>query len=613
MARSLGIHLRPDGYSFALLDGGAKRWSLGAHGSGPLDAAIDGEAGDPARALASALARALKASGAGKPDQAVLAMPALETVLRELSLPFSDREKIHQVLKFEVESDLYHLDIEEVVCDYLELADERATATLLVAAQPKAVISQAVEIAKDAGQEPPILELDLGALVTAVEATPRDPDAVAENGFEAWFHLDSCSSVLLVRGASGIRAVRKIPLGWRELARGLARDERAATVAEHAARAEAGAEQAEILAGGAPEGEDAPAPPHAPGTLFGADPGLALHLSFAEVMEQAGDVVRAALVRRLLAEIRRGLAALTGATVTRLHLLGPVLPGLAEALEQRLGVPAGPLALGGAAAAGNEDEDGAEPLDPIAFGAALRGLGWGGSAMNFRQEEFRLARGLERLEGPLTLLLVGLIAFLLVDSVILFKRTRDVLVPDTRRIFAEAEKLIGALNAEKRPEDPESWFIKGVAGLDVAEVGRIGILRSNTARARKALDEMLGEGDLVHPQSCLEAWRLVSGVLQREMETNHRARWMLESIDFTSVQPRAKDEEPYVEAKFKLTAFGQDVEASQQFDDVLSAFKIQPWVLPSPSYSGSLESAQDGAAWAITIAVKVSTVKGTEA
>ena len=59
----------------------------------------------------------------------------------------------------------------------------------------------------------------------------------------------------------------------------------------------------------------------------------------------------------------------------------------------------------------------------IAAGAALRGLGRDGSRMNFRQEEYRVTRGIERVEGPLTWMLVGLIAFLLVDFVVMLLRT----------------------------------------------------------------------------------------------------------------------------------------------------------------------------------------------
>jgi hypothetical protein len=593
MARSLGIHLRPDGYAYALVDGNARKWSLGAHGEGGLAP----DESDLREALAAALGDALKGGGLGKLDQVTVAVPSTDTVLRELSLPFSDREKIQQVLKFEVESDLYHLDIDEVVCDYLELADDRATATLLVGALPKSQIETAIDVLEDAGQDPAVLDLDLGALATAVRTVEAAPELPA--GFQAFLYVGSYSSVLLVAGEEGVRAVRKIPIGWRELGRGLA-DE---------GGPEAGLDEMEVAAEpleGEEGAEQEAAPPVDPDDLmlFGADSSLPLHGGLAELLERAPAENRAAFQRRMVAEVRRGLTAMAGVTVSRLHLLGAAVPGLAEALASRLGHPTAPLALGGA------DEDGAP--DAAALGAALRGLGLAGSEMNFRQEEFRQTGGLERLEGPLTLMLVGLIAFFLVDSVILFKRTRDVLVHDTEAIYQECSKEVDALNTELREGDPETWFIKGVEGLDLDDLQRIQTLRGRVKKARAELDEMVGEGDLVHPQSCLEAWRLVFGVLERELEEQYEGRWMLESLDFTSIQPRRKEDEPYVEVKIELTVFGDPVTASSKFDELLSAFRVQDFVVGSPSYAGEISAAEGVEARVGTVVVRVSTAKGID-
>lgn len=589
MARSLGIHLRPDGYSYALVEGGARKWSLGPHGSGGLAP----DEPDPALALSEALGRSLKEAGLGKVDQLVVTVPSMDTVLRELSLPFSDREKIHQVLKFEVESDLYHLDIDDVVCDYLELADDRATATLLVAALPKAQIAAALEVAEGAGQDPPVLDLDLGALAVALGTVPPDPDLPA--GFQAFLYIGSYSSLLLVSSAEGVRSARKIPMGWRELGRGMAAEEGAGELAlSEVMEVHEGAEEDE------PSTEE---PAAAPAMLFGADAGLPARMDFEGVLAHASPELRSSFNRRLIAEVRRGLTALAGITVSRLHLLGQEVPGLAEALRQRLGYSVETLVL----VPGQEDAP-----DAVALGAALRGAGVAGSAMNFRQEEYRQTGGLERLEGPLTLMLVGLIAFLLVDSVILFKRTRDVLVSDNQAIYLDAAAEVDSLNQAKRAEDPDSWFIKGVEGLDLDDLQRVQTLRSRVKKARQDLDEMLGEGDLVHPQSCLEAWRLVFGVLDRELEQQFDGRWMLENIDFLSQQPRAKDAEPFVEVKIKLTVFGDEVTASRKFDELLSAFRIQDWVAGSPVYSGEVAAAAENTARAGTIVVRVSTVKGVE-
>ncbi|RMH04509.1 MAG: hypothetical protein D6702_02985, partial [Planctomycetota bacterium] len=334
MARSLGIHLRPDGFSYVLLDGSARKWSLLGRGEGGLDP----DEADPAAALAASLEQGLKGAGLRRNDQVVLTLPSNDAVLRELSLPFSDRDKIHQVLKFEVESDLYHLDIDEVVCDYLELADDRATATLLVAAQPKSRIGVALEVAQEAGLDPPVLDLDLGALAVAVGTIPPDPEQ--PEALQASLYVDSFASLLLVHAPEGLRAARKIPLGWRELGRGLVEEAAAAAGEPETAALEVQTADEEAAAGGpaAPVEAEEPAE-EAPRPLFGADAGLPLRLGLDEVLDRCPDEARASFLRRLSAEVRRGLAALGGPTVSRIHLLGADVPGLAEALQQRLGFP----------------------------------------------------------------------------------------------------------------------------------------------------------------------------------------------------------------------------------------------------------------------------------
>ena len=85
--RSLGISLRPDGFTFAVCDGSLKKYSVASSGSGLLPS----DSRDRAKDLGKALAAALKAEGASKYDRVVIAAPGITSPLRELSLPFFDR------------------------------------------------------------------------------------------------------------------------------------------------------------------------------------------------------------------------------------------------------------------------------------------------------------------------------------------------------------------------------------------------------------------------------------------------------------------------------------------------------------------------------------------
>jgi len=219
--RSLGLSLRPDGFDFVLFEGNAKKYKVAAAGSGHLH-----EDKVFAKGLGKGIAAALKKSGAGKVDQVTVALPSCGTLYRELNMPFGERDKIKQVLKFEIESELYHLEIDDVVCDFLELADDRATSTLLVAVQPKVGIGQALEAMRVVGLEAPVVDMDLTSMAGIASLLPP-PEAKSDElaPLRAVVHVSSMSSVLLVFAGEKLRMARALHLGWRELARGLAKGE----------------------------------------------------------------------------------------------------------------------------------------------------------------------------------------------------------------------------------------------------------------------------------------------------------------------------------------------------------------------------------------------------
>jgi len=587
VARSLGISLQPDGFSFVLLEGSTRRYTVKAAGSGGLDP----EARDPLKALGKTLSRALKTGAKGsRRDQVVVTVPSVDTVLRELSLPFSDRDKVHSVLKFEVESDLYHYDIDEVVCDFLELQDERATSTILVAALPKKDIATALDLAEAGGFDPPVLDLDLGALAAALpELAPAGGESGPESDeLEGFFYVGPYSSLLIVRGPEGLRAVRAMRSGWRELGRGLedageeelrgAESEPGAEASAPGDEASAPAAEEPLLAGPAGDSggddEEGDEEDQEGGSerLFRADPGLPVGLGLDTVLENAPPAARTALVRRLVGEVRRGLAAVASAPVQQLHLLGAGLPGLEEALQTRLGIPAAALPAPGTA------PDGSAP-DPIALGAALRGLGALGPRMNFRQEEYRFTRGFERVEGAFTVMLLGLIAWLMVDSVILYKKSRP-LKTDADRIFVRAKARVDKLNQIVRDKNyPPDWTVKtAFEGLEVDPLRRINLLEGRVKSQKLKLDEMLGKTGAEMPQSCLEAWRLLMDVLSKEFD-GYPDRWMLESLSFESI-PGSTRLGAHVKASFGVSVFSDDpIQARSKLDHIVRTLDQEEWTI----------------------------------
>lgn len=566
--RSLGISLRPDGYSFAVCDGSLKKYTVAASGSGLLPS----DSSDPVRELGKALAAALKSGGASKYDKVTIAAPGITSPLRELSLPFSDREKIMQVLKFEVESELYHLDIDEVVCDYIELHDERATTTLLVASQPKADIQATLDILSSAGIDADLLDVDFGALAAYLPSIPTVGLAEEEGGealslaeradqLHGLLHVGPYSSVLMVFSARGPRAVRLLHVGYRELGRGLVDEGPPEVHAEpvvegrdendlHAAEsAEAAANEAieELMEGN--ELEDVAEAE----TLWGVDRALPTGYEFEALLAEANPEAVAELRKRLVAEVRRGLLA-SSLKLESVTIAGALLPGIDEQMQQRLAIPV-------------RMHEAEANACPIAIGAGLRGLGDKTSPMNFRQEEFRFTKGLERIEGPLTFALVSLIAYFVLAGVVDYKvgsakLTSAAGMGDRNSLLTLTAHEVDQLLNENMPEGaPDKWRIRtNFEGVDIPRDQHIERLRIGVSNAAKDLDEMLGTSEAIElPKSCLDAFRLVSDVLDRELD--ERVRWMLEDLTMNYVKKSSRVE-AHVEVKIQLTIFGEGATAA---------------------------------------------------
>jgi len=614
MATSLGIHLRADGFSYALVEGSAKKPALKASGEGSFASAAESP-----KALGKLIADAVKLR---KADHLTVCVPSQRVVLRELSLPFQERDKVLQVLKFEIESELYHLNVDEVVADFLPLEGERATPSLLVGVMPKRHIKQALAVAEGAGWDPSTVSVSYSGFASALASiAPKlaGPEEVAK-GVDAaplaFVYLGADETLLAQTGPTGqLRALRTLPIGWLELVRDFkpvptadaaaAADAAAPAAAAAVEPAKADGKEAAVKGKGKKGKEEEEEEEEAPSILFDADPGLPAGMSLNEAIELAGHQRAMDLCKRLANEIRRGLAAMQ-AGATAIHLAGAALPGLDEALTARAGVPVARL---------RPAQEAFARADLIALGAALEGLAASGEAMNFRQEEFRYARGLERVEGPLTLALVGLIAWFVIDSGVNLKQGMH-LKSESDRVYVAANARVEDLNKRVRDDEdyPDDWLIKNdLSGLDIGAGERILQLDARVKAARKQLDELMGQSDLEMPPSCLEAWRLLMIFLEKELGS-FPDKWMVESFDFTSVDRGrgGSGTPPHVEAKFSLTLKSEDAERiAATFDRIDRGLREQPWIVGEPVIP-TTESAKVGPGKTAPITVKISTARAAE-
>ena len=109
MARSCGIRIGPRRFELVVLDGSPKKHKITAYYSGefPTEDAIAFAEGDVS-GVAAHLKEAAKTHRVPTENVSVV-MSSDRAAFRHLTVPFTDKAKIDQVIKFEVESELPQL------------------------------------------------------------------------------------------------------------------------------------------------------------------------------------------------------------------------------------------------------------------------------------------------------------------------------------------------------------------------------------------------------------------------------------------------------------------------------------------------------------------------
>ena len=528
MANSLGIHLYSHGFDYVVLEGTAKRYSVSDSGSVCFSAADVKDVKNVAKRIA-------ETSKGFKGNQICLSLSSSAVLNRELGLPFNNRDKVAQVIKFEIESELYHLNVDDVIVDFFELDDGRATSTMSVNALDKSRLATALEICEAASFDPPIVDLSIASLFNAIKVLPES----SRTDHEAYLHVGAESSQLVVLSAAGmVSATRTIPLGWLELARNFAVNDDEVTVADSEDI------DSEVLD---TDADDDSADDSVGGFELGGDTSVPFGNNFETVMNNCSHAEQQSFSRALESELRRALTALNYAG-SPLYLLGAQIDGLADDLSAGLSIQVAPLDLG---LTGPNDS----VPHTIALGAALRAIGAESLEMNFRQEEYRYARGVERIEGPLTWAMVGLVFYFAFGMAIDIKLSQQKSA-DTAVMYSRARQKVQRLNEQVgNIEDyPDSWVIKNdFSANDVPQEDHIYLLKRSVDKAKKDLDQLMGEDEVEMPQSCLEAWRLLMNYLEVEM-ADYGGKWMIESFEFTSFNKSA-NEPAHVGVKFGITIF----------------------------------------------------------
>jgi Tfp pilus assembly PilM family ATPase len=558
MAHSIGIHLGERRYHLVALDGSVKKHKVVAALSGEIPS---GEGAG--QAVVDELREHVKTHKL-QVESVHLAIASGVAAFRSLTLPFDDRDKIEEVIKFEVEGNLPQYDIDQVVVDFTILTSKPGVeSNLLVTAVPKERLAAALALCERAGLEAHEAELEGTALFDAA----FESGILEEDVGTVLIHVGDTSTTVAVADGRRLASLRAIRAGSRTS--GLA--------------ALAAAEATELPPPGAPE-------------VGAAEP--------AEVVAGASaedEAVRlAATAQRIRREVLRTLSgARTVNEIRQVFVCGNPLPGLVG--ETLMDVPVEPLPfeLG-------EVESPAEYA--VAFGAALRGFDGGTLRPRLRREELRFSGRFERLELPLAVLTLLLFTLLFVQFIVLDKQlewrdegnlAKDPPIKGDMQIWLEesnARMLPDPRNprAVRLPDPPKvllDYAASAQAGLDdqrtkFEEIQRIRkLLNDEILRLSKELGQV---SEIEQPQSALTAATLVMDVISSMGES---ARVGIRRFE-AAYQTSAANREDYVMITMDADFFGESsYEATRAYNQFESLIKSKPWCM---EFQGKSSKSLDG-------------------
>lgn len=372
MARSCGIRIGPRRFELVVLDGSPKRHKISAYYTGEFspEDAVAYAAGD-----VTGVARDLKEAAKNHriPAENVTAVIATDqAAFRRITLPFSDRQKIDQVLKFEIESELPQFDIDSVVVDYHILSSGDSGAELIVSAVPKAEVRRAVQACEKAGFEALEVELEATAIVNAAFAA----DICHIDDAQLLVHVGEHSTCVVVVAGGEVKEFRVIHIGGMTH---LASELELGSISEGEGE-------------GSEDGDTESIEADVIGTI---DP-----IEASRRVEQA--------VKRIRRELGRTIsAARTPQEIEAIYVSGMDLPGLIG--SEVMGVSVYVLDC--------FDEDSGQPADGFGqlvagYGGAFRQLGGGEVKASLRRDDLRFTGTWERLEFPVAFAALMLATFL---------------------------------------------------------------------------------------------------------------------------------------------------------------------------------------------------------
>jgi Tfp pilus assembly PilM family ATPase len=559
MARSCGIRIGPRRFELVVLDGSARKHRITAFKSSEFPQ----DAEDPAAAAIAMLREAAKTHNAPA-DNVALAVDTGLAAFRTLKLPFSDRDKIEEVLKFEVESQLPQWNIEDVVIDFIPMEKTGNETSLLVTAVPKTELAKSIELCSRAGLEPLEVDLEATAMVNAALAA----DLCHVDDSQILVHIGETSTSVVVMDGGIVRSMRAIHIG------------------------------AFSHEGGAGNAEEAPAEEPREGETPPTSPSVA-----PEEMQRRLEHA----VSRIRRELGRTVSgARTAHPLEAIYVCGIELPELVGTTV--LDLPVYELDV--------FEEDSGQPMQGtaplvVAYGMALRQLGGATLTTSLRREELRYTGAFERVELPLAVAALLLVTWLAVFNIFELRRVRlsSDNIDSWRRsavnymLGRPAEAVPGSL------DEPPATLMAYIDGIrkanqkpgmkpdqnpeidpDRNRIEQLQRMRSLLNIEIANLNKELGNtGEVTQPQSALEGLTLVLNTLA---ELGPDVRLSIRKADASYVFGRAPNPDT-VRIVLDLSFFADSVlQATANMEQFTKNLREKPW-FREVNERGSGEMTQD--------------------
>ncbi|MCG3133772.1 MAG: hypothetical protein HMLKMBBP_01024 [Planctomycetes bacterium] len=496
MTRAIGIDIGSRACKVAVVDGGPKGARLLRFAEVEYPLATSGAAAP--ESVLEGIRKALH-DARGPKHSAGFAMPAEQLIVRELTVPFADEDRVRATLRFEFEPHLHNCAIEDVVIDAITtgtvtLGPGKQGTRLLVLAAMKDTLRARLDQLKQVGIDPLHVDVDVASLFNVAAQS----GALAKHPNCLVIDIGAKTTKALAIRDGKLRVARSIRLGSKGAQNALERQFQGDSAA---------AKRALEDASGA--GSLSQMPADGPATVE-------IVSSVREIEAAVARAVSDDFLGRVLRETSRTLPSSgSGDGITCVFLTGGGArhAHARERIADHFGVPVEDLDVLGAVAhaLSPSEAEQAASMGAVAIGAALKVVGVDHAGVDLRKEEFRFSRTFDRVKvavaAAATLLFFGVFLYGL-KSWLEWKQVQR----EGKAVLAAMDDAIGPV-AEKYTtkvpgahRQPES-----AADVKTAFTQR----RDYLKKARSHLQDELGLATSVPPiRSSLEPWNAVAAALK---------------------------------------------------------------------------------------------------